>query len=1160
MRLDRTRQLQRRTSPTQRRTPRTHARARLKYVFEELESRTLLADPTSLDSTIQAAAMGAGSALQSAIGAIDSELFNVVLGHTLPLVGTAIKAEAGTADDQFGPLGAALKTQFDALAGKATIAPGDIQSALSTAFGSNLSTVTPVLTPSPGDSTIANQVQYNMDIKGTLVTSSFKPDFNLGLPALKLSVDGKVATTLTYEFKLDLGFDDKGLYFDTKPSDVDHALALTLDVTTPDLTAAAGVLGFLQLSATDVGGTNATHFHGVFTVDMTSADGHLALPSQTPTFAATLTGDARVDLNTTLSFKGSTDFPSLTAELVVTWPFSGSTVDAGNSLAGFGTEPQVEFDNIELDVGSFFNNLVGPVLHDVKTVLDPIQPLLDILTARIPVLSDIPGATSLLTKSDSIVTLKDLIDKFEPGTASTFLDAVIAVDKIVKDVPSGVASIMIPLGSFNLLGSSVDARTADLSKVTLTQGGDAPATVLAAVKGVSPALADFVNSITVGNATALGGAGGDDGGIDFPLIEDPKLAFGMLLGQDVDLFKFDMPALDWKLPIDEFLPILGPLGVELKGTIDNANDALIADAQLSFGYDTHGAAEFAADNFAAGKATDLLDGFYVDSGDAGSQVSLQLGIGAFAALNLIVFDAGVGGGISGDATMTLNDPNNDGKLRYNEIKADLGQGPLNIFDVSGELTAGLEAFIKIGFDTPLGFVGYEDDFDIATTVLLDFRPKPTPMPVLAQFVGDPGDGVLQLNIGQNAAARGAGDLSNHDETFSVVDAGGTPGDETVNVTAFGNTDTYQHVKKIVADCGDGDLILINLKVSAAADLKAGAGVTGVHLSYLGSGDASLAALGPNAQMTGGAGNNTFTGGVGGALMIGGTGRNTFYGGISVPAGGNGDTFVAGPGDDVMNGGNGPDHFIAGAGNDVMNGGTADDVFSWSVGHGVPTIVANAAYHNSLDVSGQKAELNIFKIDPTATGGVTVNANGVVFSASGIVLLNIDPGQGTDTTTIDDLTNTTLKVVGVNTGELQKTSTRTGNASDSTSIVGSSADRTVSIDEFSGTVTTGIDAMGVPQTASGTVTRIQGIGPQILVSNAHDALFVYPGNGHDTTSIATKTQTGALTVSTGGGVNEIDVRSTAGPTTVITASGADTINVGAAAPSTSSASWTASVAR
>ena len=81
----------------------------------------------------------------------------------------------------------------------------------------------------------------------------------------------------------------------------------------------------------------------------------------------------------------------------------------------------------------------------------------------------------------------------------------------------------------------------------------------------------------------------------------------MLLGQDIDLVKYDLPALKFDLRYSKFFSVLGPLGVTLGGQISAASD-------LSFGYDTKGLRQFRASGYDDPKL--LLNGFYVSDTDA----------------------------------------------------------------------------------------------------------------------------------------------------------------------------------------------------------------------------------------------------------------------------------------------------------------------------------------------------------------------------------------------------------------------------------------------------------------------------------------------------------------------------------------------------------------
>ena len=145
-----------------------------------------------------------------------------------------------------------------------------------------------------------------------------------------------------------------------------------------------------------------------------------------------------------------------------------------------------------------------------------------------------------------------------------------------------------------------------------------------------------------------------------------------------------------------------------------------------------------------------------------------------------------------------------GKLRWKkDIAADFQNGPLGIVDGSGKITASLNAYVKVGLDTPLGFAGWSDSFNIASTTIADFNfsaNQPAP-PVLAVL----NNGVLTLNMGPNAAARGSVNTTDGDESFTVSHVS-TQGDgsETVSVAAFGYTKNFAGVRQIYAEGGAGN--------------------------------------------------------------------------------------------------------------------------------------------------------------------------------------------------------------------------------------------------------------------------------------------------------------------------------------------------------------------
>src|SRR5262249_55681053 len=127
---------------------------------------------------------------------------------------------------------------------------------------------------------------------------------------------------------------------------------------------------------------------------------------------------------------------------------------------------------------------------------------------------------------------------------------------------------------------------------------------------------------------------------------------------------------------------------------------------------------------------------------------------------------------------------------------------------------------------------------------------------------------LILNMGPFAADRHHGDTTDDDENFTATHVDGVRGDETVAVTALGNTQTYTHVSAIYADGGQGDDVItlsVNHTVPAAIPNKP----TSQDVSILS--DATIKGGRGNDQIMGGRGRNTIDGGGGNDTIDGGPG-------------------------------------------------------------------------------------------------------------------------------------------------------------------------------------------------------------------------------------------------------------------------------------------------
>ena len=763
----------------------------------------------------------------------------------------------------------------------------------------------------------------------------------------------------------------------------------------PGLTA-TGRLAFLQLDVKDDAGEDLnangildpgedvnknslldlpdpTRFVAAFTVDIkdpgtgAAANNRLTfseMASGGSVIGASLTAAAVVNLDLIASFGGNVMFPSLRADFHLDWSFSTAT-----GLSG--SRPNVAFNNIRLDLGKFLSDFLNPIVSQVQKIVAPIKPVLDILTAPLPVLSDLAPTRALLDQDgDQKVSLLEMAALLGEGfgTAVKFINAVKAivdVAEFIASIPTGGPTIFIDLGSFDL--GTTDPRTAtNLSGVTpnVTQTV-AAITDQINLKG-TPQQSQAVTKLTSVNEPGKG--------FQFPFFQNPSSMFGLFLGKDVVLVTYDMPTMGVAFSYSQFfpLPVFPVVGLTLTGTVG-------ATAHFAFGYDTRGARELfnrpPQDRTPAHIAADLLDGFFVSDGanpdGTGAdvpEVVLSGSIEAFGSVNVGIASAGVGGGIFATVGFNLHDRDPDGptgpekpdgKVRLGEIIADFNQGPLCLFDIEGALTAALSAFLKVGF----GPFSVTKRFKLAEIKLLDFSfgcgpdGSVPPNPVLAEFDPSLGAGVLRLNAGPFAGARKELDTDDDDETFTVsldkkVEA--NPADDVIVVEAFGETDTFlaSSVQKIYAEGGKGKDVF-TLKPGLPANITAelwgdfNPGATGGNRANASQfGDDHLFGAEGASTLQGGGGNDELSGRGGADRLFGGDGDDTLLGGA-----GN-DLLDGGAGNDILQGAEGSDTLVGGAGDDELSGGLGDD--SLDGGAGVDQLLGDEG--NDTLLGGDDADI------------------------------------------------------------------------------------------------------------------------------------------------------------------------------------------------------------
>ncbi|MBM3881910.1 MAG: LEPR-XLL domain-containing protein, partial [Verrucomicrobia bacterium] len=838
--------------------------------------------------------------LDALLGTIQDALSSQVLNRNLPLVGDKLADAADFIGDFRNGLLADLRNKLAEVGDPIGLVKEAIYNVLGEpglnlivkSDGSPITSDEDVEVECTGD-----ELTFKIRLKKTLAlldTSDNPIDFDIGIPGLGLSVNGNVKIEIGFDLKLYFGINaTDGFYFDTSDSE---ELRINFKITIPGLSA-TGELLFLQLEVSDdsdgvdaKGNTrNPSRFEGYFAVDLRDPVGS----GNKLTFAdmgssgfdfedfvdAELGAVAEVNLDFAVSFAGDARFPRLIGEFDLDWEWT-----LGGESDG---ELEFGFHNIQIDIGTFISQFIQPVLEEVKKVTEPFQPLVDALTAPIPILSDLAGEP---------ITMLDLAEAFgylDPGTRE-FIEAIAKIITLVNDTSfSNDGSVLIPIGDFNLqrnaLGN-VERRTGD---------PDPPAQNLS--QGTSDTgTRNFLQQL-------------EDLGFKFPFLEISEL-FKLFRGEPVSLIEYHMPVLDFRASFEQSIPVYPPLYVIFGGEI-------FAHIDLTFGYDTYGLQKFFSSE--EKNPADIFDGFYVkdvnDQGEDVPEITLGGGVYAGAELNLGIAEAGVTGGVFLEVDFNLNDPDHDGKVRISELIANALQDLRCIFDIHGELYVELTAYLTIH----LLIVDLEFEWDFARITILEFDIT-CPQPRLADYVDNAGNelesadsnGILRLNMGPYADEREVGDVSDGSETYTVTHiSGDASAGEKVEVSFNGIKQTYEGVKKILADGGAGN-DTIDLR-SVVVPSESGKGVRG------GAGNDTIYASKGGGKYYGDAGDD---------VIQGREAEDDFTGAVDIIYGGAGnDTLTGNEGDDEIYGEDGADKIYGNAGNDTLDGGGGNDQIWGDVG-------------------------------------------------------------------------------------------------------------------------------------------------------------------------------------------------------------------------------------
>ena len=655
-------------------------------------------------------------------------------------------------------------------------------------------------------------IQFNFSLNGSAGGASHSIATDLGLAGLglKLKSGSSAAVDIDYEFNFSIGVDGNNqFYFDT-PDESDLSFDISANLNNLDAT---GTLGFLNVDIEDDGSAVGLQLD----IDLDkSAVKNIDLGGK---------ADLNFDLET--SFSGSKTLPKLLTDFELDWDWDQK-----------GSTPTVAFNNVKLDVGSFVSDFASPILSNVHSVTKRLQPVVDLLGYQVNI-------------GPKRVAVADVFG----GSNADLVRSLGKVVTLVNTVPTGTPgeNAQIELGSFKLGGGvDVSKESEKLSDGTITSVKNASDLTTQIDGFLDSDYRNFFRELDHTSST----------GFAFPLLDDPDQAFNLLLGKDADLFTYDMPELSIGANASTFIPIFGPLGARLEGSAT-------AEADINFGFDTHGLRKVAAGH----SEQHVFDGLYLtpDSG-----LDLQASVLAAAELNAGFARAGAGGGLTGNLDLSLRDYDRDNKVYLDEFSLD------NPFTSSGKLVAGLHAYFKIGW----GIFSYTKRYTGPQTTLLDFN-----------------------SSGKSSGSR-IGIIEKPHEKSSVITLRGT--------SATGNEIAKQRTGTTLSEDifgEDGTDFIIG---GPGADyINGGSGfdvasystaTTGVRIDLTadtGTGDAAGDSYRSIEQIEGSSSADT---------LIGDSGNNVFDG-LS--------------GNDTLEGRDGNDVLIGGLGRDTLNGGSGSDFVSYS---------------------------------------------------------------------------------------------------------------------------------------------------------------------------------------------------------------------------------------
>ena len=917
-------------------------------------------------------AAGVGSFISNLESSVEKQL------QQLPIIGNI---------ENFGGIFAELQNQFfpslAATLGGLNTSDANYLQELQTAVQNAISSLGTIVVPGWGSVTVTQDSEGNLsgldlsfEVRGTdTYTTSFNT--NLGGLGLSVSTQGRVSLALGYD--MHLGFEiskTDGVNFLVETDASGKPIPSFSFTVTAGLTPGTQLqakLIVLNVMATDPTTGPGTNIGGTLAFNLANSVPNLPSDPPANTFyslpfadlpAALLNSVVSASLSASINLHLVGDIdptaPGISADLAIQFP-----------LGNVGTEePTVALNNVTLTFGTFISRIVQPVVNDISGILSPIEPILAFLNGPVPGVSSLIGNFTWAKLLEFVAAYAGDYNFQEFSEFNTAINILNEVANFETDLKALGGSEGINFGNFPL---SIDARDTSGPGSIDDTSADSLASSETDDNG-DPITAEDIEGDVTGDAGDDGNNENDwsslsSGGIQFPILEDPKSIVGMLLGKNVDLVTWTLPSVS--LDID--FPTI-PLA-EVTIAIVHAEIDLIGHFDMTLGGNTLG---FDTNGLNTGH---FADGFYMLDQPV---LSLDVGIGVGATRR---------SGHWRPSRHRIRSRRRVGRADQRR-PCRSRRGAQNLFRPAFLGLCDPTVGLALGRGRGL-YHGklYLRQFDAV------FRHHSANYAIFFLHLvrrSQPGDRLLRRRHDAEYAQLGA-------NNFAVSQIGGdsSSGYE-MQVSAFGETQDFPGVKSIVASGitgGQGSNVFsLDKSVTVPATIVAGGADDEIQG---GSGNNTITASGESDQINGRNGNDTITYSGGGFVnIVDGNGNDT----IKIQGGGS-NYIQVGNGNDSITGGTGNDTIYSGTGNDTITAGTGsgeNEVFGPTVpGGGISTITASGAGPylieggtgtNTIDASASSGSAVIYGNGPDTNNSA---ATGAAFQAPAGGNDTIKGGSGAD---------------------------------------------------------------------------------------------------------------------------------------------------------------------